>query len=112
MKTKPQRLFQVLITDRSPEALTVTDAFQRNIESLKSTYPEAEYRRYGNDELLDFLSENFPEPVLQTYRALGPYAFKADLARYCLLFIYGGLYSDLSYLHVRPIELDAQCGEG
>lgn len=109
MKTKPQRLFQVLITDRSPEALTVTDAFQRNIESLKSTYPEAEYRRYGNDELLDFLSENFPEPVLQTYRALGPYAFKADLARYCLLFIYGGLYSDLSYLHVRPIELDAQC---
>lgn len=109
MKTKPQRLFQVLITDQAPEALTVTDAFKRNIESLKSTYPDAEYRCYGNDELLDFLAEKFPETVLQTYRALAPYAFKADLARYCLLFVYGGLYSDLSYLHLRPIEPDAQC---
>lgn len=109
MTKKPQRLFQILITEPSSEALRMTDAFERNVESLKSTYPDAEYRRYGNEELLDFLSDHFPEPVLQAYRALTPYAFKADLARYCLLFIHGGLYSDLSYLHLRPIPIDDQC---
>jgi mannosyltransferase OCH1-like enzyme len=105
MKTTPRRLFQVLITDESSQALETTHALERNIESLKSTYPKAEYQLYGDRELIDFLAENYPEPVLQAYRALTPYAFKADLARYCLLFTYGGLYSDLSYLHLRPIEI-------
>jgi mannosyltransferase OCH1-like enzyme len=105
MTKTPQRLFQVLITDESAPASEATHSLERNIESFKSTYPKAEYQLYGNRELIDFLSENFPEPVLQAYRALTPYAFKADLARYCLLFTYGGLYSDLSYLHLRPIEI-------
>lgn len=94
-----------MITDESTPAIETTHILERNIESFKSTYPEAEYRLYGNKELIDFLAENFPEPVLQAYKALTPYAFKADLARYCLLFTYGGLYSDLSYLHLRPIEI-------
>lgn len=108
MTTRPLRLFQIMITDGAHSPAT-TDAFARNVDSFRSTYPRAEYRRYGNEELVAFLADNYPEPVLQAYCALTPYAFKADLARYCLLHTYGGLYSDLSYLHLRPIEIDSRC---
>ncbi|MBE1206653.1 glycosyltransferase family 32 protein [Aminobacter carboxidus] len=110
MTTRPLRLFQIMITDGDQPSAATTDTFARNVESFRSTYPNAEYRRYGNDELVAFLAENYPEPVLRAYRALTPYAFKADLARYCLLHTYGGLYSDLSYLHLRPIEIGS-CSE-
>ena len=102
----PTRLFQVLITDGFA---STTDSLERNVASLKATYPQADYRLYGNEELLDFLADEFSEPVLNAYRAMTPFAFKADLARYCLLFKFGGLYSDLSYMHVRPIEFDGDC---
>jgi len=109
MTTRPQRLFQIMITDGTQPSVATTDAFARNVDSFRSTYPGSEYQRYGNEELVAFLAEHYPEPVLQAYRALTPYAFKADLARYCLLHTYGGLYSDLSYLHLRPIEIGERC---
>ena len=105
----PERLFQILITDGPPAATAFTDDLLRNIQSFKSAYPGATYQRLGDEEILDFLSDNHPAPVLKAYRAITPYAFKADLARYCLLFTHGGLYSDLSYLHLRPIEFNAEC---
>jgi hypothetical protein len=104
MKT-PQRLFQILITDGIFQDVGKTSAFELNSSSLKSTYPNAEYRLYNDSDIVDFLVVNYPESVVQTYKTLTPYAFKADLARYCLLHTFGGLYSDLSYLHLRPLEI-------
>lgn len=103
---RPERLFQILISEGAP---STSDSLERNVASLKATYPQADYRLYGNEELLDFLAGEFSAPVLNAYRAMTPFAFKADLARYCLLFKFGGLYSDLSYMHVRPIEFDGRC---
>ncbi len=109
MTKPPLRLFQIMITDGAQPSPATTDSFARNVESFRSTYPDAEYRRYDNEELTAFLAASYPEPVLQAYQALTPYAFKADLARYCLLHSYGGLYSDLSYLHLRPIAIGSRC---
>ncbi len=108
MSTRPQRLFQIMITDEEQPVAATTDTFARNVDSLRAVYPDAEYRRYGNRELVAFLADTYPAAVLDAYQALAPYAYKADLARYCLLHTYGGLYSDLSYLHLRPIEIDAR----
>ncbi len=108
-KVTPQRLFQVMITDEQAGPVAVTDALERNVQSFRATYPAATYRMYGNAELVEFIAANFPGPVLEAYRALTPYAFKADLARYCLLYAHGGLYSDLSYMHLRAIEVAADC---
>ena len=101
----PERLFQVLITDNETGVVTFTEKLERNIGSLRATYPNAVYRRYVDEELLDFIADNYPNEVLQAYQGMRPNAFKADLARYCLLHTYGGLYSDLSYFHVRSIEI-------
>ena len=104
----PGRVFQVLITEPGSAAVS-TASLRRNIASLKLTYPHAQYRRYGDEELLDFISENHAPAVLAAYRAMAPYSYKSDLARYCLLYTYGGLYSDLSYLHLRAIDVDDRC---
>ena len=42
---------------------------------------------------------------MKAYEALKPYAYRADLARYCLLHEYGGLYADLSYFFVAPVPM-------
>jgi hypothetical protein len=47
------------------------------------------------------IAEKFEPDVLQAFDLLRPYAYKADLARYCLLYIFGGLYVDLS---IRPVN--------
>jgi len=106
MRRSPTKLHQVMITDEGVGREAMTDLLHRNIESFRSTYPFAEYRCYGNEEISDLIRENYPTMVLDAYRALKPYAYKADLARYCIVNKFGGLYADLSYLHFRPISFE------
>jgi hypothetical protein len=74
-------------------------------ESLKNTYPNANYNLLNNLDILSFLGGNFSTDVLQAYLTLTPFAYKADLARYCLLYVYGGLYADLSVRLVDSLDL-------
>ncbi|MDV4145548.1 glycosyltransferase family 32 protein [Shimia sp. FJ5] len=99
------RVFQILISDKPVTEDRFSPDLKRNIASLKATYPEADYVRYGDEELLQFLADEYPKEVLEAYTALTAFAFKADLARLCLLHHYGGVYSDLSYFHLRPMAL-------
>ena len=41
-----------------------------------------------------FIKKHFPNSILQAYDSLIPKAFKADLFRYCFLYIRGGCYFD------------------
>ncbi|MGH7048533.1 MAG: glycosyltransferase [Stellaceae bacterium] len=49
------------------------------------------------------LPKNFEPAVLQAFDRLRPFAYKCDLARLCLLYLYGGLYADLAMRAVSPI---------
>ena len=44
----------------------------------------------------DFLASRYGTEVLSAYDKLRPLAYKADLARYCLLHAFGGWYADIS----------------
>jgi Glycosyltransferase sugar-binding region containing DXD motif len=65
----------------------------RMVESFRQS--GWEYRFYNDDQAAAFLSHHFPPAVLQAYQVLQPGAFKADLFRYCVLLIYGGVYADV-----------------
>ncbi len=67
-----------------------------------------EYRFYTDDMAAAFLSTHFPPEVRQAYDDLLPGAFKADLFRYCVLLIHGGLYADVDIL--LESNLDAVIG--
>ena len=57
-----------------------------------------EHRFYTDDDAIKFLKTHFPQEVLEAYNTLIPTAFKADLFRYCVLFIHGGVYVDYDVL--------------
>jgi len=68
----------------------------RLIESWKRS--GWEYNFYDDDTAGSFLSTHFPPEVREAYDAVLPGAFKADLFRYCVLLIRGGVYADMDVL--------------
>lgn len=77
------------------EGTSVYDA----VQTFKAQ--EGWVHRFVTDENAKvFLKENFDEDVLHAFEVLVPGAFKADLLRACLLYVYGGVYADAKlFLH-------------
>jgi hypothetical protein len=71
-----------------------------NFSRLVSSWKHSgwEYRFYDNDASAKFLETHFPPEVKEAYEILAPGAYKADLFRYCVLLIYGGIYADVDVL--------------
>ncbi|ACI50448.1 hypothetical protein Gdia_0657 [Gluconacetobacter diazotrophicus PA1 5] len=89
-------LHQVLIVDGLGLPEKIPLAVQKNIDAARKIYPEAEYILWSGESLRDFIRSNFDGEVLAAFDLLVPYAYKCDLARFCLMYIYGGIYFDLS----------------
>lgn len=70
--------------------------FSRLVQSWNQT--NWDYRFYNDDDVKDFFAKHFPPEISEAYEALLPGAFKADLFRYCVLFIHGGVYADVDVL--------------
>lgn len=64
-----------------------------------------DYRFYLDNDIEIFLSTHFPPEVKEAYDALSPGAFKADLFRYCVLFVYGGVYADVDVLLESKLDV-------
>jgi hypothetical protein len=108
----PGDLFQVLIRDKNVEYAPLSETPTRNAQSLKETYPLAKYHLLNDSDVRAFLAANFGADVREAYDVLLPYAYKSDLARFCLLFAHGGLYADIGLRFVNPFTLPAGCTLG
>jgi len=84
----------------------LSDVVAENIQSFKAVHPRGQHVLYGEAALDDFIAANFDADVLSAFRKLRPYAYKADLAKYCLLHERGGIYADLSYFFLRRVPAD------
>jgi len=71
-----------------------------NMSRLTESFKQSgwEYKFYTDDVAREILKTHFPKEVLEAYDALKPGAFKADLFRYCVLLIYGGVYADMDVM--------------
>ena len=78
----------------------------RNSRDLKTQFGEQNYRIWLLDETRSFLRMHYSIEVLKAFDSLVPYAYKADLARYCILNQFGGTYLDLSINNVRTYNLE------
>lgn len=84
-----QTWFEKLSVDKYPNLSRLVESFRRS---------GWEYKFYSDEDAQNFLSTHFPAEVREAYDALRPGAFKADLFRYCVLLIYGGVYADVDIL--------------
>src|SRR4051795_3917802 len=96
-------LSSVLITSSEDDHGDLPPIIQQNIASLKAQHPGLPHRLFRQDDVIELLEEKFPKEILNSYFALRPFAYRADLARYCILYEFGGLYADLSYFFVRAV---------
>jgi mannosyltransferase OCH1-like enzyme len=87
----PMKLFQTWHSKELPPKM------QETVEKIKSNNPELEYFLYDEKDCRDFIKAHFPKDVGDAYNKLIPAAYKADLWRYCVLYIHGGVYVDIKY---------------
>ena len=97
-RKEPERLVPKIIHQTWFEPVT-KDKYpnmSRLIESWKKS--GWEYYFYDDDTAGDFLGTHFPPEIKEAYESITPGAFKADLFRYCVLLIRGGIYADMDVL--------------
>ena len=79
-----------------------TNTVNSHIFSTTSTWKEINinygYMYWNDDDCYTFIKDNFDKSVLEAYNMLYAGAYKADIFRLCVLYIYGGIWTDISSL--------------
>ena len=96
-------IHQIAITSR-PDLYTPTTY---NLE-IKRQFGEENYRLWNLESVRDFLNEYFPNSVLNALDNLKPYSYKCDLARYCIINHFGGLYADVSVNRLKTFSTEGR----
>lgn len=75
------------------------------INNIKTQNPEFKHFLFDDNDCRNFIKKHFRKEVLTAYDSLIPGAFKADLWRYCVLFIVGGIYIDIKFKMTNGFKL-------
>jgi mannosyltransferase OCH1-like enzyme len=95
----PLKIFQTWYTKDLPPKM------KKVVENIKTNNPKFEHYLFDDNDCRVFIKEKFPEEVLDAYDRLIPGAYKADLWRYCVLYIHGGIYMDIKFKCVNGFKL-------
>jgi mannosyltransferase OCH1-like enzyme len=84
-------IHQIYISDNRH---TPSEYVTSQMQKLKALYSNYDYMLYDNDMCRDEIISSFGNAAVKLYDSLNSYSFRADLARYCILYKYGGYYFD------------------
>ena len=79
------------------ESKDLPEVMQRVQKIVRDANPTFEIKLFDTNERREFIKNNFPAEIVYAYDTLIPGAFQADLWRYCILYMYGGVYLDISW---------------
>lgn len=86
-------IHQIFLSDNDEK---LPDLFKESSQTVKSKLTHSNYKLYLKEELEEFILTNFSKDVFKAFQKLNPYALKKDLASYCLAYIKGGWFIDIS----------------
>ena len=98
-----QSAFQIYISDSGshfPEVL------QNASNTFRGCFSSHSYTLYSKETLGLFIANEIGLEAFNAYKKLKPYAFKADLGRYCVAFIKGGWYADITVKMQIPCQIN------
>ncbi len=78
------------------------------VAAAQSLFPRLRHVLYNLADAREYISRNFGREVLEAFDKLNPYAYKADLLKYCLLHGEGGWYFDIAVRPIASIDPPAQ----
>lgn len=96
----PKYIFQTWHSKPLPNKM------QECVDKLINDNPDFEHFLYDDDECREFIKKHFEPRILYAYDKLIPGAFKADLWRYCVLYVNGGIYIDIKYNCINNFKLN------
>jgi hypothetical protein len=93
----PKIIWQTMKTNRVPAFMKAyaTTWIENN--------PEYEYRFYDDDDIINFIRDNFPA-YLEAYKKIKYGASRADLWRYLIMYKYGGVYAEMDCRCINPLR--------
>lgn len=100
MKTVYSRIPKVLIQTYSD----IKKVPPRVFENIKKYAGEYTYEFFDDTRAHDFILEHYGEIVARKFKTLSVNAHKADLFRYCYLFMKGGVYMDIKIELMKPLR--------
>ena len=89
----PKNIFQTWHTLELPTYM------RKNNKLLQELNPEFNYYLYDDRMCRNFIIEYFDRDTLYAFDTLLPGAYKSDLWRLCILYVYGGIYLDIKYVN-------------
>jgi mannosyltransferase OCH1-like enzyme len=77
--------------------------FEKSAESWRTMHPDWTYCFWSDEALAAFVREHYPG-VWPLYKKYPDEIQRVDAARYMILHHYGGIYSDLDIVCIRPMD--------
>lgn len=77
---------------------------QKIRDNIQYLNPDYQMVLYDDNDINLFIKNNFDEYTYRCYLQLNVGAAKADFWRYCVLYIYGGVYLDMDSEIIRPLD--------
>ena len=95
---KPVPFHQILISD------FIEPIQPANQDNIKEYFPNCTHIVWNKDNIKSLMLKNGDKAVAEAFKKVKPYAYKADLAKYYLMYCYGGWYSDLNNFFVTEFS--------
>ena len=102
--TRKKRKIPYVIHQTMETTLLSDGVYHNSFQKLVSMNPHYQYIYWDALACRDFLQQSFPSYVLKAYDTLLSGAYRADLFRYCVLYIYGGVYLDSEVVPLVPLD--------
>jgi len=96
-------IIQIFISEEKND---ISQKLLNNIQRINNLYQNYNYKLFDNNAIQTFLIENFDSEIVKTYKALVPFSYKSDFARYCLLYKLGGWYFDIGLKVIKKIIIN------
>ncbi len=97
----PRKIFQ-LVKDKN----NIHGKFQETIDKNKKLNPTWKYIIYDDDDMIEYMKDNFKSEILDVYNRINPdYGpARADFFRYLLMYNEGGAYFDIKSSMKYPLD--------
>ena len=70
--------------------------YSKNIKTFRKHNPDYNIKIWNLEETSEAIEKHLPE-FYYTFLSMTPWISKCDFARFCLIYIFGGVYSDLDF---------------
>lgn len=109
-KQIPQRMITIIPKKLKFERIiyqttkTKQDIPEKVYQQFQKFAPGYKHVIFDDEECIEFLGKHYDQRHIDRFHNLLMGAFKADLFRYCLLYINGGIYMDIKTEIIRPFD--------